>query len=134
MGNVERCDKTLPTNEMMFALRRDPALRARLVSDPATRVLHARLPRGNGTRPGRPGGPGTSHLMAEIVAAMAMSHSPGLTGCLERMEEAGSGGPAELLAWILVLAFTRGPADVLAYMRAFTWRSGTGMVAWNRLA
>jgi hypothetical protein len=33
MGNVERCDKTLPTNEMMFALRRDPALRARLVSD-----------------------------------------------------------------------------------------------------
>jgi protocatechuate 4,5-dioxygenase alpha chain len=33
MGNVERCDKTLPTNEMMFALRRDGALRARLVSD-----------------------------------------------------------------------------------------------------
>jgi protocatechuate 4,5-dioxygenase alpha chain len=33
MGNVERCDKTLPTNEMMFALRRDPVLRARLVSD-----------------------------------------------------------------------------------------------------
>jgi Aromatic-ring-opening dioxygenase LigAB, LigA subunit len=33
MGNVERCDKTLPTNEMMFALRRDPELRARLVSD-----------------------------------------------------------------------------------------------------
>ena len=33
MGNVERCDKTLPTNEMMFYLRRDPALRRRLVSD-----------------------------------------------------------------------------------------------------
>ena len=33
MGNVERCDKTLPTNEMMFALRRDPALRRELVSD-----------------------------------------------------------------------------------------------------
>jgi hypothetical protein len=33
MGNVERCDKTLPTNEMMFALRRDPLLRARLESD-----------------------------------------------------------------------------------------------------
>jgi Aromatic-ring-opening dioxygenase LigAB, LigA subunit len=33
MGNVERCDKTLPTNEMMFALRRDAALRACLVSD-----------------------------------------------------------------------------------------------------
>jgi protocatechuate 4,5-dioxygenase alpha chain len=33
MGNVERCDKTLPTNEMMYELRRDPRLRARLVSD-----------------------------------------------------------------------------------------------------
>jgi len=50
---------------------------------------------------------------------------------LERMEEAGSGGTAELLAWILVLAFTTGPADVLAYMPAVAWRSGTGMVVWN---
>ena len=33
MGNVERCDTTLPTNEMMYYLRRDPGLRARLVSD-----------------------------------------------------------------------------------------------------
>jgi protocatechuate 4,5-dioxygenase alpha chain len=33
MGNVERCDKTLPTNELMFELRRDGRLRARLVSD-----------------------------------------------------------------------------------------------------
>jgi aromatic ring-opening dioxygenase catalytic subunit (LigB family) len=53
---------------------------------------------------------------------------------LERMEAAGSGGTAELLAWILVLAFTRGPADILAYMPAIAWRSGTGMVAWNALA
>jgi aromatic ring-opening dioxygenase catalytic subunit (LigB family) len=53
---------------------------------------------------------------------------------LERMEEAGSGGTAELLAWILVLAFTRGPADVLAYMPAIAWRSGTGMVVWNEFA
>src|SRR5262247_3777602 len=37
---------------------------------------------------------------------------------LERMEEAGSGGPA----------------DVLAYMPAFAWRSGTGMVTWSDLA
>src|SRR5262249_48199057 len=29
----ERCDKTLPTNELMFSLRRDPALRDRLVND-----------------------------------------------------------------------------------------------------
>jgi aromatic ring-opening dioxygenase catalytic subunit (LigB family) len=53
---------------------------------------------------------------------------------LERMEEAGSGGTAELLAWILVLAFTSGPADVLAYMPAVAWRTGTGMVVWNELA
>ena len=33
MGNVERCDKTLPTNEMMYYVRRDPLLRARIVSD-----------------------------------------------------------------------------------------------------
>jgi aromatic-ring opening dioxygenase LigAB LigA subunit len=29
MGSVDRCDKTLPLNEMMFYVRRDPALRAR---------------------------------------------------------------------------------------------------------
>ena len=62
-------------------------------------------------------------------------HAALLRECtLERMEAAGSGGTAELLAWILVLAFTRGPADILAYMPAIAWRSGTGMVAWNELA
>jgi hypothetical protein len=29
MGNVERCDKTLPLNEMIFYIRRDAALRDR---------------------------------------------------------------------------------------------------------
>ena len=29
MGNVERCDKTLPLNEMIFYVRRDAGLRAR---------------------------------------------------------------------------------------------------------
>ncbi|MGH7312009.1 MAG: hypothetical protein ACREJV_02470 [Candidatus Rokuibacteriota bacterium] len=53
---------------------------------------------------------------------------------LERMEQAGSGGTAELNAWILALAFTRGAADVLAYMPAIAWRSGTGMVVWDELA
>src|SRR5262245_50842660 len=33
MGNVERCDKTLPTNEMIYHVRRDPALRARMLTD-----------------------------------------------------------------------------------------------------
>jgi aromatic ring-opening dioxygenase catalytic subunit (LigB family) len=62
-------------------------------------------------------------------------HTALLRECtLERMEAAGSGGTAELLAWILVMAFTRGPAEVLAYMPAIAWRSGTGMVIWNELA
>jgi hypothetical protein len=33
MGNVERCDKTLPLNQMMFHVRRDARLRARWVAD-----------------------------------------------------------------------------------------------------
>ncbi len=62
-------------------------------------------------------------------------HETLLAECtLERMEAAGSGGTAELLSWFLVLAMTRGPADVLAYMPAIAWRSGTGMVAWNEIA
>lgn len=62
-------------------------------------------------------------------------HATLLRECtLERMEAAGSGGTAELNAWIMAMAFTRGPADVLAYMPALAWRTGTGMVAWNELA
>ncbi len=61
-------------------------------------------------------------------------HATLLRECtLERMEEAGSGGTAELLAWILVLAFTSGPADVLGYVPSVAWRTGTGMVAWPEL-
>lgn len=33
MGNVERCDKTLPLNEMIFYVRRDAGLRARWLTD-----------------------------------------------------------------------------------------------------
>jgi protocatechuate 4,5-dioxygenase alpha chain len=33
MGNVERCDKTLPLNEMIFYVRKDAALRARWLTD-----------------------------------------------------------------------------------------------------
>ena len=33
MGNVERCDKTLPLNQMMFHVRRDARLRERWLSD-----------------------------------------------------------------------------------------------------
>jgi protocatechuate 4,5-dioxygenase alpha chain len=33
MGNVERCDKTLPLNEMIFYVRRDARLRERWTTD-----------------------------------------------------------------------------------------------------
>ena len=33
MGNVERCDKTLPLNEMIFSVRRDARLRERWTTD-----------------------------------------------------------------------------------------------------
>ena len=33
MGSVERCDKTLPLNEMIFHVRRDANLRARWLTD-----------------------------------------------------------------------------------------------------
>jgi hypothetical protein len=49
---------------------------------------------------------------------------------VERMEAAGSGGTAELLAWIAVLPFTAGPAEVLGYTPSRAWRTGTGMVTW----
>ena len=49
---------------------------------------------------------------------------------VERMEAAGSGGTAELLAWIAALPFTTGPATVLGYTPSMAWRTGTGMVDW----
>jgi aromatic ring-opening dioxygenase catalytic subunit (LigB family) len=49
---------------------------------------------------------------------------------VERMEAAGSGGTAELLAWIAALPFTSGPAEILGYAPSVAWRTGTGMVAW----
>ena len=33
MGNVERCDKTLPLNEMIYYVRRDAVLRRRWLDD-----------------------------------------------------------------------------------------------------
>ncbi len=49
---------------------------------------------------------------------------------VERMDAAGSGGTAELLAWIPVLPFTAGPAEILGYTASTSWRTGVGMAAW----
>jgi aromatic ring-opening dioxygenase catalytic subunit (LigB family) len=87
-----------------------------------------------------PGGPRYFWVDAEfdrwfLDLLGAGDHDRLLRECtLERMEAAGSGGTAELLAWFAVLAMTRGPADVLAYMPAIAWRSGTGMVVWSEIA
>ena len=44
------------------------------------------------------------------------------------------GGRTELIAWIAALPFTAGPAEVLGYGPTPAWRTGTGIVAWPRLA
>ena len=46
------------------------------------------------------------------------------------MEQAGSGGTAELIAWFVVLASTRGPATVLDYLESYAWRCASGWVIW----
>lgn len=56
------------------------------------------------------------------------------TFTLDRMEEAGSGGTAELIAWFAVLSATHGPAEVLDYFPSYSWRSGAGWVLWPQLA
>jgi aromatic ring-opening dioxygenase catalytic subunit (LigB family) len=53
---------------------------------------------------------------------------------IEKMDAAGLNGTTELLAWLVVLAATRGPAEVLAYEPTHQWRCGSGQVWWPNLA
>ena len=132
MGNVERCDKTLALNEMIFYVRGDARLRERFATDleglcrefGLTSAEYEALRDQDFKRLNDMGV--HQYYLPQILRLFY--------GTLERMEAAGSGGTAELLAWMLVLAFTAGPADVLAYMPAVAWRSGTGMVAWNEFS
>lgn len=51
---------------------------------------------------------------------------------LERMEEAGAGGTAELLSWIVVMgAIGERPCEVLGYVAEREWRCGVGAVHWS---
>jgi aromatic ring-opening dioxygenase catalytic subunit (LigB family) len=52
---------------------------------------------------------------------------------LERLEAAGSGGTAELIAWFVVLASTKGPAEVLDYCPSYAWRCSCSWVIWHSL-
>lgn len=64
-----------------------------------------------------------------------MPHAEILLACtIDRMDEAGICGTSELLAWLTELAFSEGPADVLAYEATHVWRCGSGMVWWPKLA
>jgi aromatic ring-opening dioxygenase catalytic subunit (LigB family) len=50
----------------------------------------------------------------------------------EKMEEAGSGGTAELLAWFVVMAAAgECKCDVLSYEAPREWRCGMGVVDWH---
>jgi aromatic ring-opening dioxygenase catalytic subunit (LigB family) len=50
----------------------------------------------------------------------------------ERMEQAGSGGTAELLSWLVVLgAAGERPCTSLGYVAVEQWRCGVGAVQWS---
>lgn len=50
----------------------------------------------------------------------------------ERMEQAGSGGTAELLSWLVVMgAIGERPCTSLGYSAVEEWRCGVGAVNWN---
>lgn len=50
----------------------------------------------------------------------------------ERMEEAGSGGTAELLSWVVVMgAIGPRPCTSLGYSAVDQWRCGVGAVQWD---
>ena len=95
---------------------------------------------GTGGLSHEPGGPRYFFIDEEfdlwfLEMLKAGDHEALLRECtLERMEEAGSGGTAELLSWAMAMAFTKGSADVLGYAPSHSWRSGTGFVIWPELA
>lgn len=94
---------------------------------------------GSGGLSHEPGGPRYFYLDEEFdrwfLDCLAKgSHEKLLRECtLERMEEAGSGGTAELIAWFVVLASTKGPAEVLDYCASYAWRCACGWVIWHDL-
>jgi protocatechuate 4,5-dioxygenase beta chain len=92
---------------------------------------------GSGGLSHEPGGPRYFHIDEKFDRRFLQLLSEGdheelMRECtLERMEEAGSGGTAELIAWFVVLAATRGPAEVLDYLTSYAWRCASGWVIWH---
>lgn len=95
---------------------------------------------GSGGLSHEPGGPRYFHLDPEfdkwfLERLIEGDHDRLLRECtIERMEEAGSGGTAELIAWFVTLAATQGPARVLDYCASYAWRCACSWVIWPKLA
>jgi aromatic ring-opening dioxygenase catalytic subunit (LigB family) len=95
---------------------------------------------GSGGLSHEPGGPRYFYIDEEfdrmfLDLLAAGDHEKLMEKCtLERMEQAGSGGTAELIAWFVVLAATKGPAEVLDYLKSYAWRCASGWVIWPELA
>jgi protocatechuate 4,5-dioxygenase beta chain len=92
---------------------------------------------GSGGLSHEPGGPRYFHIDEEfdrrfLELLAAGDHEKLMEECtLERMEAAGSGGTAELIAWFVVLASTRGPAEVLDYLKSYAWRCASSWAIWH---
>ena len=95
---------------------------------------------GSGGLSHEPGGPRYFYIDEEfdrmfLDLLAAGDHEALMDKCtLERMEQAGSGGTAELIAWMVVLAATHGPAEVLDYVKSYAWRCASGWVIWPEMA
>lgn len=88
-----------------------------------------------------PGGPRNFDVDEEFdrwflkLLADGVPHERILRECsIERMNQAGEGGTTELLAWMMAMAFSQGPAEVIAYEATHVWRCGSGLVWWPTLA
>lgn len=96
---------------------------------------------GTGGLSHEPGGPRNFDVDEEFdrwflgLLASETPHAKILRECtIDRMDRAGICGTSELLAWLMVMAFTEGPAEVLAYEPTHVWRCGSGMVWWPQIA
>jgi protocatechuate 4,5-dioxygenase beta chain len=93
---------------------------------------------GSGGLSHEPGGPRYLEIDDEfdrwfLDLLAAGDHGPVLEqATLSRMEEAGAGGTAELLSWIVVMgAIGERECEVLCYAAVPDWRCGVGAVRWS---
>ena len=147
MGNVDKVDRTLALNVPVAMNCTVPPVPSSAetyrMGEALREIITRRWPGeervavvGTGGLSHEPGGPRYFEVDEKFdrwfLDLLAFGDHARIVGecTVARMEEAGSGGTAELLAWIAVLPFTAGPAEVIAYAPSVAWRTGTGFVAW----